>query len=77
MTTTAIPAHYDGQHIILDKDVAIPENAKLFVTILDPEFEAARRDWEKLSLQRLEQSYGDNEPDYSQTPIKLNPLYEE
>lgn len=77
MNTTAIPAHFDGEHIVLDKVVDIPENAILFVTILDPEFEFSKRDWEKFSLQRLAEAYAENEPDYSTTPITRNPLYEE
>ncbi len=74
----ALPAHFDGQHICLDEPFPLTLNAKLTVTALcrDPEesqdeYEA----WLRLSEQKLEWAYGDDEPDYSGFLKEENPDY--
>jgi hypothetical protein len=45
MSTVAIPAHFDGKHIVLDEPYELPPNASLLVTLLpasvEPTAEAA------------------------------------
>jgi len=61
-----IPAHFDGQYILLDEPVELEPNTKLLVTILsnDEEEEA----WRRLSAKRLHDAYADEEEEY---PLKL------
>jgi hypothetical protein len=75
----ALPAHFDGERICLDEPFNLEPNTKLIVTVLpelepDNEYEA----WLRLSGQRLEYAYGENEPEYSKDLLKeVNPDYEE
>ena len=78
MPITALPAHFDGMRICLDEPFDLEPDLKLIVTILpgqesDNEHEA----WLLLSGQRLEDAYGENEPEYSSDLLKeVNPAYE-
>ncbi len=76
MSQVSIPAHFDGKHILLDEPVELEPDAKLIVTVLsrlDGEHEA----WLRLSRQRLEDAYGENEEEYPLDLIKEgNPEYE-
>ena len=58
---------FDGQHICLDEPFPLTLNAKLTVTVLpDPEESQDECEaWLRLSEQKLERAYGDDEPDYS------------
>ena len=69
MEPTSIPAHFDGQHIQLDRPVALKANAKLLVVVL-PESDEERDDWAKVSAAGLSHAYGDNEPEYTLDMIK-------
>jgi hypothetical protein len=76
MSIQTVPAHYDGKNILIDKDVDIPEHAKLFVTIVS-EPNGHDAEWGKTSLEGLAGAYGENEPDYSAVPLKeSNPGYQ-
>lgn len=78
MPIVTLPAHFDGERICLDEPFDLETDAKLIVTILpkqepDNEHEA----WLLLSSQRLEDAYGENEPEYSSDLLKeVNPNYE-
>jgi len=70
-----IPAHFDGQHILLDEAVELEPNTKLLVTVLPKDEESG--EWHALSAKRLEDAYGENEAEYSLELIKKsNPEYE-
>ena len=71
-----IPAHFDGEHIILDEPVELEPNPKLLVTVLPKDIE--REHWLGLSRKGLQAAYDANgEPEYSIEPIKEpNPEYE-
>lgn len=70
-----IPAHFDGQHILLDEPVELEPNTKLLVTVLPKDVEAD--DWRRLSADRLEGAYNNGEEEYSLDLIKEpNPEYE-
>jgi hypothetical protein len=73
----AWPAHFDGQHICLDERFSLTLNAKLTVTLLpDPEESQDECEaWLRLSEQKLERVYGDDEPDYSGFLKEENPDY--
>ncbi len=55
-----IPAHFDGQHILLDEAVELEPNTKLLVTVLPKDEES--EEWRALSAKRL-QSHSQNEPE--------------
>ena len=76
LNTISIPAHFDGVHILLDEPHALKPNTKLLVTVL-PEKDEERESWLKLSAQRLEDVYTDEEPEYSLASVQeMNPDYE-
>ncbi len=78
MRTITLPAHFDGERIILDEPFELEPDSKLIVTVLpnessDPDHDA----WLELSMLGLARAYGDDEPDY--TPgmiIRANAKYE-
>jgi hypothetical protein len=75
MDTISIPAHFDGERILLDEPVELKPNTRLIVTVL-PNHDAERESWLHLSSQRLEDAYGENEEEYSLDLIKeANPEY--
>ena len=84
MPITALPAHFDGLRICLDEPFDLEPDLKLIVTILpgqelvnEYEPDNEREAWLLLSGQRLEDAYGENEPEYSSDLLKeVNPSYE-
>ena len=69
------PAHFDGEHILLDEPVELEPNTKLLVTVLPKDIES--EEWLELSRKGLEAAYDDGEEDYSSELIKEpNPEYE-
>lgn len=64
--------------IVLIDSVILPEGTKLLVTpIPDNSISNLSEDWNNISLQGLENTYDENEPEYSIESIKeLNPDYE-
>lgn len=76
MEPISIPAHFDGEKILLDKPYELEPDAKLIVTVL-PNHESDHEAWVQLSRDRLSQAYDDNEEEYSLDLIKdRNPAYE-
>ncbi len=78
MSMITLPAHFDGEKICLDEPFALEPNTKLIVTILPKQvLDNEREDWLFLSGQRLEDAYGEDEPEYSLDLLKeVNPDYE-
>lgn len=77
MNAVTLPAHFDGEKILLDDTYPLQPNTRLLVTILP---EAAdddeRADWARLGLQNLAAAYGEDEPEYTLDDIKVwNPEY--
>lgn len=76
MDPISIPAHFDGQQILLDEPCELEPNARLIVTVL-PNHDSERESWLGLSANRLQQAYGNGEEEYSLELIKNpNPDYE-
>ena len=76
MDTISIPAHFDGERILLDEPIELEPNTKLIVTVL-PKNDAEYQAWLRLSSQRLEDAYGADEEEYSLDSIReANPEYE-
>jgi hypothetical protein len=76
MNTISVPAHFDGERILLDQELKLEPNTKLIVTVL-PKHDDEREEWVNFSGQRLEDAYGSDEVDYSLDLIKeVNPDYE-
>lgn len=75
MSIVSIPAHFDGERILLDAPVTLEPDAKLLVTVL-PKYDEEREFWLKLSAQGMEAAYGPDEPEYGLDSIKeMNPEY--
>ena len=74
MSIIALPAHFDGKRICLDEPFDLRKDTKLIVTVLPTsetqETDNEHEDWLFLSDQRLENAYGENEPEYSLDLIK-------
>jgi hypothetical protein len=76
MDAVSIPAHFDGQQILLDEPCELEPNARLIVTVL-PDHDSERESWLRLSADTLSRAYGNNEEEYSLDLIKdPNPDYE-
>jgi hypothetical protein len=76
MDAVSIPAHFDGQQILLDEPCELEPNARLIVTVL-PNHDSERESWLRLSADRFSAAYGNNEEEYSLDLIKdPNPDYE-
>jgi hypothetical protein len=74
----AISAHFDGHQIHLDEPYPLKQDDKLLIVVLqDTPQDDERFDWTRISLQGLENAYGESEPDYSLNTVKeVNPDYE-
>ncbi|MFH1095964.1 MAG: hypothetical protein V1749_00450 [Candidatus Desantisbacteria bacterium] len=78
MPITALPAHFDGERICLDEPFNLKPTTKMIVTIL-PRQESynEHESWLLLSSQKIEEAYGENEPEYLSALLKeVNPNYE-
>ncbi len=67
MNTISIPAHFDGERILLDEPFEIEPNTKLIVTVL-PKRDAEHESWHRVSGKRIEYAYSEDEEEY---PIDL------
>jgi hypothetical protein len=76
MNPISIPAHFDGERILLDEPVELEPDARLMVTIL-PNGNGERNSWLRVSAARLSDAYDEDGDAYSLDSIKeLNPEYE-
>jgi hypothetical protein len=72
----SIPAHFDGERILLDEPVDLERNARLIVTVL-PNGDADRDTWQRLAANHLNAAYNGDGDDYPLDSIKeMNPDYE-
>lgn len=72
----SVPAHFDGERILLDEPLELEPDTKLIVTIL-PNHDSEHESWLRLSAGRLENAFGNDEPDYPLDLIKeATPEYE-
>jgi len=79
MKQMILRAHFDGEQILLDEPVKLEPNTPLRILVGGGEdtLDAEHEDWLRLSRQRLEAAYGENEPEYTLDMIKEpNPDYE-
>ena len=67
--TQSIPAHFDGERILLDEPVELEPNTRLIVTVLSAE-DSDREVWLALSRKRLEAAYENGEEEYPLDLIK-------
>ena len=65
----SIPAHFDGDRILLDEPVELELNARLLVTVL-PNRDAERDAWLRLSATQLHAAYSGDGDDYPLDAIK-------
>ena len=79
MNSVILPAHFDGQQIVLDEPYLLEPNTALSVTVLsEPVGDEERAEWARLGRQNLAAAYGDDELEYTVEMVKeLNPEYKE
>ncbi len=76
MSTVVLPAHFDGQQIVLDEPYPLEPNTPLTVTVLSAQDDEERADWARLGRRNLAAAYSNDEPEYTLDDIKKwNPLY--
>lgn len=72
-----LPAHYDGNSIVLDIPYNLQPSDKLLVTVL--QYDSGineKEEWIASSLSQLNSAYSEDEPEYPQSLIKEpNPEY--
>jgi hypothetical protein len=77
MSNISIPAHFDGERILLDEPIELEPNTKLIVTVLGGN-DAEHESWLRLSGLGLETAYGTDEEEYSLDSMReANPEYDE
>ena len=75
MPAVTLPAHFDGQQIVLDEPYPLEPNTPLTVMVLSEDAQE-REEWYRLSAQGLARDYSGDEPEYTLADIKeLNPDY--
>lgn len=76
MNPASVPAHFDGERILLDEPVELEPDTRLMVTIL-PNSGRGRNSWLRLSAARLSEAYDGDGDEYALDSIKdLNPEHE-
>ncbi len=76
MNSISIPAHFDGERILLDEPFELEPDTKLIVTVI-PKHDAEHESWLRLSGKKIEEAYGEDEEEYSLDSIKeANSEYE-
>ena len=72
----SVPAHFDGERILLDEPIELERNARLVVTVL-PAADPERESWLRLSSAQMNAAYNGEGDDYPLDSIKeRNPDYE-
>jgi len=69
MPMKSIPAHYDGQQVRLDEEVALAPNTRLIVTVLE-DADVERDEFLRLAANGLARAYDENEVEYSEADLK-------
>ena len=76
MNPVSIPAHFDGERILLDEPIELEPETRLIVTIL-PREDEERDAWLRASAGNLADAYDGEGDEYGFESIKeLNPEYE-
>lgn len=71
MRSITIPAHFDGNKIVLDEPFELEPDTQLIVTVLhETEAGEEREDWTDLAVAALESAYSSNEPEYTFDMVK-------
>jgi len=67
-------AHFDGKQVCLDEPAHLAPNTPLLITVLSKEdADVERAAWLAASQESLARAYDENEPDYSDAPIRERP----
>jgi hypothetical protein len=76
MNLSTIPAHFDGERILLDEPVELEPDTKLLITVLSKD-DTERESWLRLSHAALANAYDEAEDGYAlDSIIEANPDYE-
>ena len=69
MPMVSIPAHYDGEQVRLDEEVALHTNSRLIVTVLE-HGDAERDEFLQLAATGLARASDEDEVEYSEADLK-------
>jgi hypothetical protein len=72
MSVVTLKAHYNGEQIVLDEPFDFPANTPLMVTVITPELERERQEWDLLAAAGLARAYSNNEPEYTLADVKTH-----
>ena len=76
MSQISIPAHFDGNRVVLDDPVHQEWDTPLVVTVLDL-VGSDRQEWHRFALAQFARAYGPDEPEYGPESIReMNPDYD-
>ena len=73
MDARTLCAHFDGQQIVLDEPFEQEPDTELLVTVLpreQPDEDDERQAWLKLAEKRLQDAYGEDEPEYPSSLVR-------
>ncbi|HVU38743.1 MAG TPA: hypothetical protein VHC95_10440 [Opitutales bacterium] len=70
MSQITLKAHFNGERIVLDEPCDLPLNAPLMVTVLTPEVEREREEWDRRAAEGLARAYSVNEPEYTLDDVR-------
>ncbi len=71
MSTVTLRAHFDGKQVCLDEPADLAPDTLLLVTVLPNDSATERAAWLAGSQESLARAYSNDEPDYSDAPIRF------
>ncbi|HWN94374.1 MAG TPA: hypothetical protein VNT99_05030 [Methylomirabilota bacterium] len=75
MNAVTLKAHFDGKQICLDEPFSLKPHMRLLVTVIPSATEEDERmAWLAASQANFARAYGENEPDYSNTIVRPQPV---
>lgn len=69
MPMKSFNAHFDGEQVRLDEDVDLKPHTRLLVTVVE-DIDPEREDFITLASTALEDSFGDDEVEYTEADLK-------
>ena len=68
MPLLSIPAHYDGDRVLLDEVVSLRPNTRLIVTVLE-DYDADREEFMTMASMALGSAFEDDEVEYTEADL--------
>lgn len=68
MIMKSVSARFDGERVLFDEDIAIPEDARLLVTILE-DADTERSEFHRLATAAFADAFDEDEVEYSEADL--------